>query len=136
MYLSTVKFARATTNKGILPIEYFLKKYQIKGSRRGSRKVERIIEKYSLELNASQLNNDDEYFLLRNDFDEMIEDIRNVYLSKEYLGLMSWLVQRAFRTTPQSYQSFSQTHKNKAILLKTLYEVNPTSLLEIFSKNI
>lgn len=135
-YLSTVKFARATTNKGILPIEYFLKKYQIKGSRRGSRKVERIIEKYSLELNASQLNNDDEYFLLRNDFDEMIEDIRNVYLSKEYLGLMSWLVQRAFRTTPQSYQSFSQTHKNKAILLKTLYEVNPTSLLEIFSKNI
>ena len=30
------------------------------------------------------MNNDDEYFLMRNDFDELIEDIRGIYISKEY----------------------------------------------------
>lgn len=134
-YLSQVRFVRAVTQKGILPIEHFLQKYQIKGSRRRSRKVERLIEKYAFELGASQLNNDDEYFLLRSDFEEMIEDIRSIYISKEYLGLMSWLVQRAFKSTPQSYQGFSQVHKNKALLLKTLYEVSPANLLGVFSKN-
>ena len=134
--LAYVRFKNAPIKKGILPISHFLKKYELKESRRTSRKVERIIEKYSLELLSSQLNNDDEYFLLRNDFDEMINDIRKIYISKEYLGLMSWLVTRAFLLTPQSYQSFSQTHRNKAILLKTLFEVNQKSLLEIFSKNI
>ena len=134
--LTYVRFKNAPIKKGVLPISYFLKKYELKESRRTSRKVERIIEKYSLELLSSQLNNDDEYFLLRNDFDEMINDIRKIYISKEYLGLMSWLVTRAFLLTPQSYQSFSRTHRNKAILLKTLFEVNQKSLLEIFSKNI
>lgn len=134
--LTYVRFKNAPIKKGVLPISHFLKKYELKESRRTSRKVERIIEKYSLELLSSQLNNDDEYFLLRNDFDEMINDIRKIYISKEYLGLMSWLVTRAFLLTPQSYQSFSQTHRNKAILLKTLFEVNQKSLLEIFSKNI
>ena len=56
-------------------------------------------------------------------------------MSKEYLGLMSWLVIRAFRLTPQSYQSFAKTYKNKAILLKTLYDVNPQCFLQVFSKH-
>ena len=97
--------------------------------------MEKLIEKYSLELLNSYMSDDDEYFLLRNDFDEMIEDIRKIYISKEYLGLMNWLVVRAFRLTPQAYQSFSKTHKDKAILLKTLYSVNPNSLLQVFSRN-
>ena len=134
--LSYIKFKNAPIKKGVLPISYFLQQYELKESRRTSRKVEKIIEKYSLELLNSQLNNDDEYFLLRNDFEEMIEDIRKIYISKEYLGLMNWLVTRAFRLTPQAYQSFSKTHKNKAILLKTLYEVNPTCLLKVFSKHM
>lgn len=133
--LSDIRFPKSPINKGTLPISYFLKDYTIKGSKRSSRKVERIIEKYSLELNNSQLNNDDEYFLLRNDFDEMIEDIRKVYISKEYLGLMVWLIRRAFLLTPQAHQSFSQMHNNKSILLKTLYGVNAKALLEIFSRN-
>ena len=134
--LSGVRFKGVGVKKGVLPISYFLNKYEINGSRRGSRKVEKIIEKYSLELLSSQLKNEDEYLLLRNDFDEMIEDIKRVYISKQYLGLMSWLIQRAFLLTPQSYQSHSKTHKNKSILLKTLYDVNPSCLLKVFSKNI
>lgn len=134
--LSGVRFKGVNVKKGVLPISYFLNKYEINGSRRGSRKVEKIIEKYSLELLSSQLKNEDEYLLLRNDFDEMIEDIKRVYISKQYLGLMSWLIQRAFLLTPQSYQSHSKTHKNKSILLKTLYDVNSSCLLKVFSKNI
>lgn len=133
--LSCIKFKKAPIKKGVLPISYFLQSYTLKESRRTSRKVEKLIEKYSLELLNSYMSDDDEYFLLRNDFDEMIDDIRKIYISKEYLGLMNWLVVRAFRLTPQAYQSFSKTHKNKAILLKTLYSVNPNSLLQVFSRN-
>ena len=133
--LSNVRFKGVSVKKGVLPISHFLNKYEIKGSRRGSRKVEKIIEKYSLELLASQLSDEDEYLLLRSDFDEMIEDIKRVHISKQYLSLMSWLVQRAFLLTPQAYNSHSQTHRNKSILLKTLYEVNPSCLLQVFSKN-
>lgn len=133
--LSNIRFKGVSVKKGVLPISYFLNKYKIKGSRRGSRKVEKIIEKYSLELLASQFNDEDEYLLLRSDFDDMIEDIKRVYISKQYLSLMSWLIQRAFLLTPQAYNSCSQTHRNKSILLKTLYEVNPSCLLQVFSKN-
>ncbi len=133
--LSHIKFKNAPIKKGVLPVGYFLQEYELKESRRTSRRVEKIIEKYSLELLNSQLNNDDEYFLLRNDFEDMIKDIRKIYMSKEYLGLMSWLIIRAFRLTPQSYQSFAKTYKNKAILLKTLYDVNPQCLLQVFSKH-
>ena len=133
--LSNVRFKGVSVKKGILPISHFLNKYEIKGSRRGSRKVEKIIEKYSLELLASQFSDEDEYLLLRSDFDEMIEDIKRVHISKQYLSLMSWLIQRSFLLTPQAYNSHSQTHRNKSILLKTLYEVNPSCLLQVFSKN-
>ncbi len=133
--LSNVRFKGVSVRKGVLPISHFLNKYEIKGSRRGSRKVEKIIEKYSLELLASQFSDEDEYLLLRSDFDEMIEDIKRVHISKQYLSLMSWLIQRAFLLTPQAYNSHSQTHRNKSILLKTLYEVNPACLLQVFSKN-
>ena len=133
--LSNVRFKGVSVKKGVLPISHFLNKYEIKGSRRGSRKVEKIIEKYSLELLASQFSDEDEYLLLRSDFDDMIEDIKRVYISKQYLSLMSWLIQRAFLLTPQAYNSHSQTHRNKSILLKTLYEVNPSCLLQVFSKN-
>ena len=133
--LSNVRFKGVSVRKGVLPISHFLNTYEVKGSRRGSRKVEKIIEKYSLELLASQLSDEDEYLLLRSDFDEMIEDIKRVHMSKQYLSLMSWLIQRAFLLTPQAYNSHSQTHRNKSILLKTLYEVNPSCLLQVFSKN-
>lgn len=133
--LSNVRFKGVSVRKGVLPISHFLNTYEVKGSRRGSRKVEKIIEKYSLELLASQFSDEDEYLLLRSDFDEMIEDIKRVHMSKQYLSLMSWLIQRAFLLTPQAYNSHSQTHRNKSILLKTLYEVNPSCLLQVFSKN-
>ena len=139
-YLSEIRFPEFKMPKGVLPISYFFKQFELKESRRQSRKVERLIEKYSLALLGSQMNNDDEYFLMRSDFDELIEDIRMTYISKEYRGLMCWLINRAFLITPQSQgkadKNASTMRNNRAILLKTLYTVNPSNLLEIFSKNV
>lgn len=138
-YLCDIHFPISRMSKGVLPISYFFKKFELKESRRKSRRVERLIEKYSLALFDSQMNNDDEYFLMRSDFDELIEEIRGIYISKEYRGLMSWLVNRAFLITPQIIKNdariTSTTRKNRAILLKTLYTVNPSNLLDVFSKN-
>lgn len=138
--LSEIKFPEFAMKKGVLPMSYFYNQYQLDGNRRKSKKVEGLIEKYALGLYVSHMNNDDEYFLLRSDFEDMVEDIRQMYISKEYLGLMSWLINRAFCITPnmqaQSRVIQSKINKNKSILLKTLYSVNPNNLLEIFSKNI
>ena len=138
--LTTIKFKDSPLRKGILPMSYFFKQFPLKQNRRKSKKVENWIQKYSLELYCSRYSDEDEYFVLRSDFDAMIEDIKAIYLSKEYTGLMSWLINRAFCITPASkgrlHITKSTLHKNKAILLKTLYAINPDSLLQVFSKNL
>lgn len=123
---------------------YLFNKYPLDKDRRQCKKVEKFIQDYSLNLkdyysDCNSNNENEDYLLLRSDFDEMIESIQTLYLSSTYIGLMSWLVDRAFLIVPQSKgkkeKSFSQTDFNKAILLKTLYNINPQNLLKIFSKN-
>ena len=85
---------------------------------------------------------DNQYLLLRDDFNQLIEDIRIVYISKNYIGLISWLIDRAFCIT--NYQIAKQRlnltsttlNTNRSLLLKVLYEVNPKGLLACFSKNV
>ena len=83
---------------------------------------------------------DDNSLLLRDDFDNLIEDIKKVYISKAYIGLMSWLIDRAFIVTSNIKRNKNtitrKTNENKALLLKVLYDVNSKNLLQIFSKNI
>ena len=59
---------------------------------------------------------------------------------KNYLGLMSWLIDRAFRISigmKRNQHSIQSTiNQNKAILIKTLYDVNQKCLLKCFSKNV
>lgn len=84
-------------------------------------------------------SNDDDYILLRNDFDDMINDIIKIKISKNYIGLFAWLIDRAFMITPQvsrnNVKIKSCISKNKSILLKTLYQINSAILLKCFSKN-
>lgn len=138
--LSTVRFGEYPMKHSILPMDYFFKQYELKEGRRKSRKVENFIEKYALSLYCSHMNNDDEYFLLKSNFEEMVEDISALYISKEYVGLMSWLINRAFCVTPNTkgrrHITQSTLYKNKSILLKTLYSINPSNLFAVFSKNL
>ena len=89
---------------------------------------------------SSDYINDSEQFILeKENFDSMINDLKQIYLSKNYLGLMSWLINRAFIITPNIKNNMklmqSQIDFNKAILLKTLYNINSKMLINIFSKN-
>ena len=142
-YLYNYKFDRVTYNTAIYPMDMFFKMFSLTEDRRKCIKVENIIEKYSFDLhmyNVGQVMDEDDYILLRDDFEQMIEDIRSVYISKNYVGLMSFLINRAFVITTGAKRNRKYTNsvlgKNRPILLKTLYTINPEQFLKCFSKNI
>lgn len=130
-----------------LPISEFYVKYELDEHRRKSMKVEELIQKYSFKLFQTNTNQDndmdddyEDYLLLRNDFEELLSDIKSVYISKNYLGLMSWLINRAFCVGAgiKSKKNISKStiDTNKSLLLKVLYDINSDALLKCFSKNI
>ena len=148
-YLCNLKLTKQRNNSSTLPMSYFFNKYELETNRRQSKKVEELIEKYSLDLYNDFMEDNKEYtdygycddnsLLLRDDFDNLIEDIKRVYISKTYIGLMSWLIDRAFLITSNSKMgaphSNRKTNENKALLLKVLYNINSKNILQIFSKN-
>ena len=145
-YLSKVKIPEFKPNTSTLPMSHFFVKFELDKNRRKCKKVEELIEKYSFQLrdynidDENILDRDNDYLLLRSDFDKLIEDISQTYISKSYLGLMSWLIDRAFMITDEikkgSPYRESQTEQNKSILLKVLYNINSNNILKIFSKNM
>lgn len=124
-----------------IPNSEFFIKYDNKQSRRKCKRVEALIQKYSIELsnyNRDDVDDSEDYLLLRQDFDTLIADIRQTYISNNYLGLMSWLIDRALRITPAVLQNAETLHtnlnKNRALLLKTLYTISPQQFLQCFKK--
>lgn len=140
-YLYNLDLSEFHNTSTTLPMSHFFKKFEMKNNIRTCRKVEDLIGKYSLKLYSAHLkdSDDEEYFLLRKDFDDMINDIKKIKISKNYLGLFSWIIDRAFKILPGSLRNqktiSSVLNKNKPLLLKTLYEVNSANLLKCFSKN-
>ena len=88
------------------------------------------------DYNTSDDNNTSDYLLLMDDFDKLIRDIQRIYISKNYLGMMSWLINRAFgigagvRRNKDNIDS--KLYKNRALLLKVLYVVSPDVFLQCF----
>ena len=148
-YLCDLKLTKQRNENSTLPMSHFFNKYELETNRRQSKKVEELIEKYSLDLYddwhskvGTELEEDaldENSLLLRSDFDQLIEDIKKVYISKNYVGLMSWLIDRAFLITSDTKRNKNtidrKTNENKALLLKVLYDINPQNVLQIFSKN-
>lgn len=138
-YFKPDKYMPDTTT---LPMSTFFRQYELSEDRRKCKKVEELIQNYSLKL--FKYNTDDneseEYLLLREDFENLINDIRQIHISNNYLGLMSWLINRAFIITSgaKRKQNYTQSllNKNRALLLKTLYDVSPNQLLQCFSGNL
>lgn len=145
-YIYDLQLNKYKNSNPTLPMNYFFIKYDIDPNekRRKSRKVEELIEKYSLCLysyNSTEENTDNsEYLLMRNDFDKLISDIQNIYISGNYLGLMSWLIDRAFSITFGSKRKKqtmnSNINSNKSLLLKTLYSINKKTFLNCFRNNV
>ncbi len=140
-YLFDLKLNEYKYKSKTLPMSHFFNKYDLDTNRVKSKKIEEFIQKYSLMLYENVKGENDmlDILLLRSDFDEVVQHIRQIYISRNYLGLMSWLIDRAFVISPALKQNNkkirSTMRKNKTILLKVLFEVNPSALLKIFSKN-
>ena len=104
------------------------------------RKVEELIERYQIKLLNADINQfeDDSYLLLRSDFDVLINDIRQVYISRNYQGLMFWLLDRVFYIEPSTKLKKNAlkriTSNNKPLLMKVLYEVSPSVFLSCFKR--
>lgn len=139
-YLYNLKLDQFRSSQSTIPIEYFFLKYKIEKNRKTCKKVEELIEVYMNKF-YSYTNSDDEdsYFLLKMDFDQMISDITKTYISKNYLGLFSWLIDRAFCISiaqkQNQYKLKSTIKKRRSILIKTLYSINSSNLLKCFSNN-
>lgn len=141
-YLYDLDLSEFHSQEDTLPMSHFFIKYTLENNIRTCRKVEDLIAKYSLNLykyNTDSMSEDESYFLLRKDFDDIVKEIRGMKISKNYLGLFSWMIDRCFKIMPgtvRNQRSISSTvNKNRSLLLKVLYEVNPESLLKCFAKN-
>lgn len=143
-YIYDIKLREFKPATSTLPMSNFFLKIDTENDRRKSKKVEELIQKYSLSLYLYNKDEDDDenddYLLLRSDFDKLIEDIRGIYISRNYLGMMSWLINRAFQigsgVKGKSGQMQSTINTNKSLLLKVLYDVNQEAFLTCFSKNL
>ena len=138
-YLFSLKLDKTQSDTTSLSMDEFFVKFPLEGSRKKSKKVERLIEKYSTELYKYNSGAEDiGYELLENDFDELIQDISELYFPEHCAGLMSWLIDRTFFISPQLRNNKescdSCLSKNRALLLKVLYKINPELLLKCFSK--
>ena len=141
-YLYRLKFGRMLNDTDAIDMSKFWVKYEISSGRRLSKQVENLIQNYSLKLydyNANDNRDDSDYLLLRDDFEKLVEDIKKLYITKNYLGMMSWLLNRTFciggGVKRNRTQMESKLYKNRSILLKTLYAVSPEVFLQCFKKN-
>lgn len=137
-YLYNLELYKFRNNSPTLPMSNFFVKYEIKPNHITCKRVENLITTYSLKLLNANINDETEesYFLLRSDFDLLIKTLQKMNISNKYLGLFSWLLDRAFVITPSVNANVSkmnsQLQKNKALLIKTLYDVNKDALLRCF----
>lgn len=141
-YLYNINLIKFRNPNSSIPMSYFFVNHKLDIDRRKCKKVEELIIKYSLSLESYRVNNGtsylsiEDYLLFRSDFDKLIYEIRSIYISKNYLGLMSWLIDRALAITP-SIKRNSKTiksllWKNRSLLLKILYQVNSEAFLSCF----
>lgn len=130
-----------------LPIKDFFVNHSLEVNKDVSRRIERMISEYSLDVYNYYVGDDetdevdaDNYLLLRDDFEKLIEDIREAAIPSKYVGLFAWLINRAFCVTPNMQSNTGKLkttlNKNKSLLLKTLYDANPEALLKCFAGHV
>lgn len=144
-YLYALNLGRFRNKTTALPVSDFFIKHPIGMNRKTSKRIEEMIAKYSFTLSEHHVPEkdridyyDSNWILIRSDFDNLIKDIREAKISGKYVGLISWLLDRALNITPNVSRNRmlkSRLNTNKPLLLKVLYEVNPDAFLQCFVKN-
>lgn len=136
-YIYDLQLNKSKSKESTLPMNYFIIKQDIIVSqKRSSKKVENLINNYSLKIYDFKIKNNDDYILLRDDFDNLINDIKKVYISRNQSSLMYWLLNRAFALSPNIIRKRKEMdtniEKNKSILVKILFDVNKDVFLKCF----
>ena len=130
VYDLKIKSHHPTTST--IPMKEYLVYHKLTEGKAAARKIQALIEKYSIDLNNyNSSENDDTYLLLENNFDELIDDIRQLTISKKYAAIVTWLISRAFLLTSQKTMK-SNLNKNRPLLLKALYTANPSVFIDCF----
>lgn len=119
-----------------IPLSDFFIQHNALSDRRKCKNVEQMLEKFSL-LNYQTLiaDNDDDYLLLRSDFNELVVNLQTLFISKNYLGLMSWLLNRTLMITNHvkgNTQINSNLKANRSLILKILYDASPDTFMKCF----
>ena len=137
-YMRELDLIRFRSDTSTLPISHFFIRHQVenKNDKRKCRKVEELIQKYSIDLYHFYTTRDQDWLIMEDSFDELVEDIKKMYISKTYISLYSWLLDRAFMISPsvKCQKNGSNLNRNRSILLKVLYDVNKNNLLNCFKK--
>ena len=137
-YVYNLNLNRFRHDTPTLPMSDFFLKHKLDINRGTCKRVESFIEDYSLKLynSVTSENQEEDYLLLRHDFEDLIQTLRALNISNKYLGLMSWLIDRAFLITDGTIANLQKTkstiNKNRSLLLKVLYETNPDAFLKCF----
>lgn len=143
-YLYDLKLDQFRSSTPTLPMDYFFRKFELETNRKKNKKIEELIDKYITRCTSTHADvtiemNKETYYILKRDFDYLINEISTIHVSKTYLGLFSWLLDRAFcMTLPQKknqYKVKSNIKRNRATLLRVLYAVNKSNLLKCLSNN-
>lgn len=143
-YICDYGFSKKLHPDRTIPLSDFFMRFDMdKRVARKSIRVEKLIEKYAIYVFNTHTSGEDEisHDLLEERFEELIEDIRQINISNNYLGLISYLVDRAMAITPsmkgrRNGNCQSNLWRNRPLLLKTLYKVNPEGLLNCFSRRL
>ncbi|MBE6069956.1 MAG: hypothetical protein E7211_20025 [Clostridium lundense] len=143
-YMSSLDLMRFRSEDSTLPISHFFVRHSVedKNDKRKCRKVEEFIQQYAIDLYNFNMMDDRDWrdpndvYLLKDNFNDMMEDIKRLYVSKNYVSLYSWLLDRAFNISPMvnCQKNNSTLNKNRSILLKVLYDINKDNLLNCFKK--
>lgn len=143
-YMRDLDLMRFRSEDSTLPISHFFVRHSVedKNDKRKCRKVEEFIQQYAIDLYDFNMIDDRDWrdpndvYLLKDNFNDMMEDIKRLYVSKNYVSLYSWLLDRAFNISPMvnCQRNNSTLSKNRSILLKVLYDINKDNLLNCFKK--
>ncbi len=138
-YLYDLKLDQFRSSTPTIPIDIFFYKRKNKLDRRTCKRVEDMIQTYALEFYKSDKGNED-YLLLRQDFDLFIESLRKTSISKNYQEFMCWILDRIFLVTPQiksnQYKLKSKLKKNRSLIIQILYSVNKNTFLNCFRSEL
>lgn len=135
-YLFDMRFPSVRSSAPTISNDVFFERFPLEVSRATCRKIEKLIEGYSVQRMQDFEGSFDDFLLGETQFNDFIQKLSRIHVPKDCPGVMSWLIDRSLNITSQTRSSHALTGKNRSILMRTLYTMNPKSFIQCFKKRI